>query len=132
MQFLGISPTELFFVLVILFLVLGPQDLVKLGSTLGRTIRTIRESGAWRSFNDATRQLRELPQNLARQAGVDELQELGRELGTELREQREKIEELDRQFVAWTRTPGTGGQKKPGGENPQQPLRSETHKPEGE
>ncbi len=105
MQFLGISPTELIFIVIILFIVLGPQDLVKVGSTLGRSIRKLRESGAWKTMTDATRQLRELPQTLARQAGVDELELLGREIGAELKEQREKIEELDRQFVAWTRTP---------------------------
>lgn len=105
MQFLGISPTELIFIVIILFLVLGPQDLVKLGSSMGRTIRNVRQSGAWKTFTDATRQLRELPQTLARQAGVDELELMGREIGSELKQQREKIEELDRQFVAWTRTP---------------------------
>lgn len=105
MQFLGISPTELFFVAIILFLVLGPQDLVKLGARLGRTIRTVRQSGAWHTFTEATRQLRELPQTLARQAGVDELEMMGREIGSELKQQRQKIEELDRQFVAWTRNP---------------------------
>lgn len=112
MDFLGIGPTELIFILIILFLVLGPQDLVKLGSTLGRTMRSIRESGAWRSINDATRQLRELPQNLARQAGVEEIEQMGKEIGSELKEQRTKLEDLDRQFVAWTRQPEPRSQKK--------------------
>ncbi|MCL4258434.1 MAG: twin-arginine translocase TatA/TatE family subunit [Anaerolineales bacterium] len=122
MQFLGISPTELIFIVIILFVVLGPQDLVKVGSTLGRSIRKLRESGAWKTMTDATRQLRELPQTLARQAGVDELELLGREIGAELKEQREKIEELDRQFVAWTRTPEKGA----GDQAPRPPLESET------
>jgi sec-independent protein translocase protein TatA len=112
MQFVGISPVELIFIVVILFLVLGPQDLVKLGSTLGRTIRSVRQSSAWQSFNDATRQLRELPENLARQAGVDELEQLGREIGSELKDQRAKLQELDRQFSAWTREPEPLSQKK--------------------
>ena len=105
MQFLGVSPTELVFILIILFLVMGPRDLVKFGSTLGRTVRKVRQSGAWQSITDAATQLRQLPQTLARQAGVDELELMGREIGEELKEQRTKIEELDRQFVAWTRTP---------------------------
>jgi Sec-independent protein translocase protein TatA len=112
MQFLGISPTELVFILIILFLVLGPQDLVKLGATLGRTIRGVRQSSAWQSFNEATRQLRELPENLARQAGVEELEEMGREIGSELKDQRAKLQELDRQFSAWTRQPEPLSQKK--------------------
>lgn len=118
MQFLGISPTELIFIVIILFLVLGPQDLVKLGGTLGRTIRSIRQSSAWQSFNDATRQLRELPENLARQAGVDEIEKMGREIGTELKEQRTKLQELDKQFSAWTRQPEPLSQKKT---QPQEP-----------
>ncbi|UYN89470.1 MAG: twin-arginine translocase TatA/TatE family subunit [Anaerolineales bacterium] len=123
MQFLGISPTELIFIIIILFVVLGPQDLVKVGSTLGRSMRKLRESGAWKTMTDATRQLRELPQTLARQAGVDELELLSREIGAELKEQREKIQELDRQFVAWTRTPD-----KPAADAPKAPppLESET------
>jgi len=127
MQFLGISPTELIFIVIILFIVLGPQDLVKVGSSLGRSIRKLRESGAWKTMTDATRQLRELPQTLARQAGVDELELLGREIGAELKEQREKIEELDRQFVAWTRTPERRTPDKPA-DTPKTrpPLESET------
>lgn len=117
MQFLGISPVELIFIVIILFLVLGPADLVKLGSMLGRTIRNVRQSSAWQSFIDATRQLRELPENLARQAGVDELQKMGSEIGTELKEQRAKIQELDKQFTAWTRQPEPLSQKK----KPQEP-----------
>jgi sec-independent protein translocase protein TatA len=113
MEFLGIGPEELIFILVILFLILGPKDLVKLGSTLGRTLRTIRTSGAWRSINDATRQLRELPQTLARQAGVEELKKLSKEIGSDLNEPRRQIEELDRQFVAWTRQPDPDAQNKP-------------------
>ncbi|MBX3046357.1 MAG: twin-arginine translocase TatA/TatE family subunit [Anaerolineales bacterium] len=127
MQFLGISPTELIFIVIILFVVLGPQDLVKVGSTLGRSIRKLRESGAWKTMTDATRQLRELPQTLARQAGVDELELLGREIGAELKEQREKIEELDRQFVAWTRTPERRTPDKGAADQaPRPPLESET------
>lgn len=127
MQFLGISPTELIFIVIILFVVLGPQDLVKVGSTLGRSMRKLRESGTWKTMTDATRQLRELPQTLARQAGVDELELLGREIGAELKEQREKIEELDRQFVAWTRTPERRKPDKPAdAPKARPPLESET------
>jgi sec-independent protein translocase protein TatA len=113
MEFLGIGPEELIFILVILFLILGPKDLVKLGSALGRTLRTIRESGVWKSINDATRQLRELPQTLARQAGVEELKKMGKEIGSDLNEPRRQIEELDRQFVAWTRQPDPSSQNRP-------------------
>jgi len=118
MEFLGISPVELVVILVILFLVLGPQDLVKLGSTMGRTIRNLRESGAWRSIQDARRQLRELPDQLAKEAGYEDVKKLGSKLREEIKETRVALDDLDHQIVAWTRQPESLSQKKPKEEKP--------------
>jgi len=98
MDFLGIGAPELVAIVLILFLVLGPGDLVKLGNTLGRAVRSLRQSEAWHSFQDASRQLRSLPDNLAREAGIDEIQE-------EFKEQKAALDDLDRQIIAWTRIP---------------------------
>ncbi|MCL5428467.1 MAG: twin-arginine translocase TatA/TatE family subunit [Chloroflexi bacterium] len=119
MEFLGISPVELIVILVILFLVLGPQDLVKLGGTLGRALRNLRESGTWRSIQDARRQLRDLPENLAREAGLEEVKKLRSELKNEIKETQAKLNDLDHQIVAWTRQPDSLSQKKAKEENPE-------------
>jgi Sec-independent protein translocase protein TatA len=111
MDFLGISPLELVVILVILFLVLGPQDLVKLGGTLGRTIRNLRESNTWRSIQDARRQLRDLPDQLAKEAGYEDVKKLGGELREEIKETRKALTDLDQQIVAWTRAPEPKSQK---------------------
>ena len=37
MEFLGIGPLELVAILLIIFLVMGPKDIVKMANTLGRT-----------------------------------------------------------------------------------------------
>lgn len=113
MEFLGISPVELIVILVILFLVLGPQDLVKLGGSLGRTIRNLRESGTWRSIQDARRQLRDLPDQLAKEAGYEDVKKVGSELRDEIKETRAALSDLDQQIVAWTRQPESLSQKKP-------------------
>src|SRR3990172_4814585 len=118
MEFLGISPVELVVILVILFLVLGPQELVKLGSTMGLTIRNLRESGAWRSIQDARRQLRELPDQLAKEAGYEDVKKLGSKLREEIKETRVALDDLDHQIVAWTRQPESLSQKKPKEEKP--------------
>lgn len=119
MEFLGIGPTELIAILLIVFLVMGPQDLIKIGGTLGRTLRNLRRSDTWRSIQDAGRQLRELPDNLARQAGIDEIEEIQRELRNEVKEQKAVLEDLDKEIVAWTRTPDPLSQKsKPPKEQP--------------
>jgi Sec-independent protein translocase protein TatA len=98
--------------------VLGPQDLVKLGSTMGRTIRNLRESGAWRSIQDARRQLRELPDQLAKEAGYEDVKKLGSKLREEIKETRVALDDLDHQIVAWTRQPESLSQKKPKEEKP--------------
>lgn len=120
MEFLGISPVELIVILVILFLVLGPQDLVKLGGTLGRTLRNLSESGTWRSIQDARRQLRNLPDQLAKEAGYEDVKKLGSELRDEIKETHAALDDLDNQIVAWTRKPDSLSQKKPKEEKPKE------------
>jgi Sec-independent protein translocase protein TatA len=73
MEFLGIGPLELFFVLIIALIVLGPTDMVKAGRALGRFLRTIVTSPTWRAVQQTSRELRYLPNKLMREAGIDEL-----------------------------------------------------------
>ncbi len=73
MEFLGIGPLELFFVLIIALIVLGPKDMVKAGRTLGRFMRTIVTSPTWRAIQQTSREIRYLPNKLMREAGIDEL-----------------------------------------------------------
>jgi Sec-independent protein translocase protein TatA len=112
MDFLGIGLTELIAIVLIIFLVMGPQDLVKIGSTFGRTLRKLRQSDTWRAVQDAGRQLRELPETLAREAGIDELRETQQQLNQELKDQKAALEDIDRQLSAWTRSPQPLSQKK--------------------
>jgi sec-independent protein translocase protein TatB len=75
MDFLGIGPLELFFILIIALIVLGPNDMVKAGRTLGRFMRKVVTSPTWRTVQDTSRELRNLPYKLMREAGVEELRE---------------------------------------------------------
>lgn len=119
MEFLGIGITELLAILIIVFLVMGPRDLVKIGGNLGRTLHKFRNSEAWRAMQDASRQLREFPETLVRQAGLDELE-------SDLKEQKQALRELEGQFSAWTRSPASLSQKTQApkdpaaGDNPQE------------
>ena len=111
MEFFGIGPLELISILLIVFIVMGPGDMVKMGRTLGRALRNFRNSELWGSFNDATRQLRELPRNLMRETGMEELDSFRQEFKGEINEQQDKLDELSRQFRAWTRDPEPQSQK---------------------
>jgi Sec-independent protein translocase protein TatA len=73
MDVLGIGPLELLFIFLIALIFLGPTDMVKAGRTLGKAMRKIVTSDAWREIT----RLRTLPNQLMREAGLEEqLQEL--------------------------------------------------------
>lgn len=90
MEILGIGPLELLFILIIALIVLGPNDMVKAGRTLGRLMRKVVTSPTWRTLQDASREMRSLPNRLIREAGIEELQnnlpnlrEVSKDLGVE-------------------------------------------------
>lgn len=72
MEFFGIGPLELFFILIIALIVLGPKDMAKAGRTIGSTLRKIVTSDTWASIQDTRRSLRYLPNKLMRDAGLEE------------------------------------------------------------
>jgi Sec-independent protein translocase protein TatA len=72
MEFLGIGPLELFFILVIALIFLGPRDMVKTGRTMGKYLRKIVMSPTWRTVQQTSRELRTLPNRMIREAGMEE------------------------------------------------------------
>jgi Sec-independent protein translocase protein TatA len=71
MDFLGIGPLELVFVLFIVILVFGPDDLVKTGKTIGRFLNKVVRSDSWRAVREVNRELRDLPNRLAKEAELE-------------------------------------------------------------
>jgi Sec-independent protein translocase protein TatA len=74
MEFLGIGPLELFFIVVIALIVLGPKDMIKAGKTIGQFIRQLVTSPNWRIMQKASQDLRQLPNTLIREAGLEDIQ----------------------------------------------------------
>jgi len=72
MDLLGVGPLELLFVLVIVFLVLGPDDLEATGKKIGRFLSTVRKSDFWRGVNDVSKEIRSLPTTLMREAELED------------------------------------------------------------
>lgn len=72
MEILGIGPLEFLFILLIIFLVMGPEDMQKTARTLGRWLRRLMASETWRSLTHTRQTLRTLPNRLAREAGLEE------------------------------------------------------------
>lgn len=92
MDFLGIGPLELIFVLVIALIVIGPKEMGTTARKIGRFLNRLYKSEGWRSFLQASRDLRSLPSRLAREAELEELRqakqamtETGQEIARDLR-----------------------------------------------
>jgi Sec-independent protein translocase protein TatA len=69
MSILGIGPLELFFIVIIALIVLGPRDMVKAGRSIGRLLRRTIFSPTWMNVQN---KVRNLPYELMREAGLEE------------------------------------------------------------
>ena len=80
MDILGIGPLELVLILLVVFLVLGPDDLVSTARKMGKFINTVRKSDFWRGVTQVSKEVRDLPNTLMREADLEdaknELEEL--------------------------------------------------------
>jgi Sec-independent protein translocase protein TatA len=80
MEVLGIGPSELFFIVLIAVILLGPRDLQKAGRTIGKWMRRVVTSDGWRLFQQTSHEIQTLPNRLMREAALDELRELQKDL----------------------------------------------------
>lgn len=111
MDFLGIGPLEILFILLIALIIFGPRDIVKASQSTGRFLRKLIMSPGWRTVQQTSRDLRNLPNKLIREAGLEEIQEdlnqfkkiaTPPDIKKEIQEEFEKIEEG---LSAWTMPP---------------------------
>lgn len=137
MDILGIGPLEFVFILLIALIVLGPNDMVKAGRTLGRFLRKLVTSPGWQMVQQTSKDLRYLPNKLMREAGLEEIEELkklkeqlpsqseiskGIGLDDLKQEVRDTDRELNKGISAWTTpaktipTPSTPLESKPASE----------------
>jgi len=80
MEFLGIGPSELIFIVIIAIIILGPKDMQKAGKTVGRWLSQFVRSDGWKALQRASREIRNLPTNLMREANLEEFQTLGKDI----------------------------------------------------
>ena len=129
MDILGVGIPEIIFILIIMLIVMGPEDMMKTGRTLGKLVRRILLSDTWQALRRTSQELREIPTRLVREAGLDELEELQKELKAdvesigsvqaELKEEVEQIkrelpkERIDLGIEAWTKPTRKPEEKEP-------------------
>lgn len=102
MDILGIGPLELLFILLIALIVVGPKDLARVGRTLGRTLNRIYRSDSWRVLNEASKTIRTLPNRLAREAALEELDAVKEDVEKTREELESESRKFDQSLKAWS------------------------------
>lgn len=110
MDFLGVGIPEFLFILIIALIILGPRDMVKAGKTLGKFMRQIVTSSSWRTVQQASNEIRTLPNKLMREAGLDEIRKqlpdtktIGKGMG--YADLHKEADMITKQMAAWTTPP---------------------------
>jgi sec-independent protein translocase protein TatB len=80
MEILGIGPSELLFIVVLALIILGPKDMQKAGRTLGRWLRQVVTSDGWKFFQQTSREIQTLPNRLMREAALEELKDMEKDI----------------------------------------------------
>jgi Sec-independent protein translocase protein TatA len=106
MEILGIGPLELFFILIIALIILGPGDMVKAGRTIGRFMRRIIMSSEWQTIQKASRELRYLPNKLMRDANLEDISKEFSDLNKIGGQVNSEIKKLETDLSPWTTPPG--------------------------
>lgn len=68
----NIGPLEFILILVIMFILLGPEGMIKTARQIGTWIRQAVRSPMWTEIMGYSREIRELPQKIVKESGLDE------------------------------------------------------------
>jgi Sec-independent protein translocase protein TatA len=108
MDIFGIGPLEIIFILLIAMVVVGPRNMGKTGRMIGSFLNRLYRSENWKLINEASRNLRNLPNRLAREAALDELDavhkdiaETSKTISDTGRNFAQEVQDLDVGLRAW-------------------------------
>ena len=74
MELFGIGPMELLFIILLAIIIFGPKDIVNASKTVGKSLNKFIRSDTWKTINQTTRELQNLPTRLMRESGLDDLE----------------------------------------------------------
>ncbi len=107
MNIFGIGTLEILFIMIIALIFIGPQDIGKYARSAGRFLNRFYRSDTWRLFRETSRNLRSLPNRLAREAALEELEEIKRTIEDttgELNAVQAQIEQTEKELVDSSKT----------------------------
>jgi len=72
MEILNLGIPELLFILIVMLIVWGPKEMANNARKTARFVRKLTQSDTWRMVRDTTNELRDLPNQLVREAALEE------------------------------------------------------------
>lgn len=80
MEILGIGPLEIFLILILVLIIFGPKEIDKAGKTIGKGLNQFIRSDAWKTINRTSQEIKNLPNRLMREAGLEDLEKAAKEI----------------------------------------------------
>jgi sec-independent protein translocase protein TatB len=78
MEILGIGPMELLLIILLAIIIFGPKDIANAAKTVGKSLNKFIRSDTWKTINQTSQELKNLPTKLMREAGLEELEKTAR------------------------------------------------------
>jgi Sec-independent protein translocase protein TatA len=129
MEFLGVGPSELVFIIVVALIILGPKDMQKAGKTLGKWMRNITTSDGWNILQQTSRELRTLPNQLMRETNED-LNRIGQDINKDLNSISSAVSRQENSISNWMKSPEIPPQSQPVPSSLPKPAESSAKKDE--
>jgi len=106
MELFGIGPMEFIFILIIILLVVGPNDIQKFARNFGKFLNRMYKSPGYNMVRQASDELRNLPARLAREAQLEDLKNMDelKQIKSDLEEAGNSLKRstsTDKPFDAW-------------------------------
>ncbi len=73
MEIFGIGPLEFLLIMVLAIIILGPKDMQRISKNIGQGLNKLVKSDTWKTVRQASEKMRTLPNDLMREAELEEL-----------------------------------------------------------
>jgi sec-independent protein translocase protein TatB len=102
MEILGVGPLEVLLIVLLAVVLFGPKDIVRTARSAGRTLNRLYRSEGWRTLLRTSETLRTLPNRLAREAELEDLDTIRQTVADTKKSLTDTAREVDRDLKAWT------------------------------
>lgn len=113
MELLGVGPLEVALIILLAIVLFGPKDIARTARSAGRFLNRVYHSEGWRTLLRTSETLRTLPNRLAREAELEDLDTLRQTMTETKRSLTEGSRPDPGPLRAWTPSSGTASPTTP-------------------